>query len=52
MVNGEMKSFLVGFEMTDFQRKHGGFSDQSDVQHIGKKISPKTYSLTNLQRSY
>jgi hypothetical protein len=49
---GEMKNFFIGMQFVDFQRKHGGFSNQSNVIHIGKKISPKLYSLTNLQRTY
>jgi hypothetical protein len=49
---GEMKNFGVGMALADFQRTHGGYSDQSKIKAISFDLSPKTFSLTNLRRTY
>jgi hypothetical protein len=51
-VKGEMKNFGVGMMLADFQRTHGGSADQSDIKAISYNMSPKIFSLTNLQRSH
>ena len=49
---GEMKNFVVGNVLADFQRTHGGYTDGSKVTAISFDLSPKTFSLTNLRRTY
>jgi len=49
--NGEMKNFMAAYIMQDMQRRHSG-QTQVRVKELGYKMSPKQFSLTNLQRTY
>ncbi len=49
--NGEMKNFMSAYIMQDMQRKHSG-QTKVTVKGLGYKMSPKQFSLTNLQRTY
>jgi hypothetical protein len=49
--NGEMKSFVVGFQMHDLQRTHSGFT-ANDVQKVSHKVLPRLFLLSNLQKTY
>ncbi len=51
---GEMKNFMVGYTMQDFQRTHSGYTDMTRYQpiKIGIPVNPNIYTLSNLQKTY
>ncbi|MCP4717511.1 MAG: DUF1329 domain-containing protein, partial [Deltaproteobacteria bacterium] len=48
---GHMRCSIGGMVLQDFQRNHSGLSNINYME-ISGKISPKIYSLSNLQKTY
>jgi hypothetical protein len=50
---GEMKNFVVGLSMHDYQRSHSGYNDitRKPIQ-IGIDVRPNIFTLSNLQKTY
>ncbi|MCP4715660.1 MAG: DUF1329 domain-containing protein [Deltaproteobacteria bacterium] len=48
---GEMKNFMAAYIMQDMQRRHSG-QTKMHIRGIGKKMSPRQFSLSNLQKTY
>lgn len=49
--NGEMKNFMSAYIMQDLQRKHSG-QTKVTMEGLSINMSPKQFTLTNLQRTY
>jgi hypothetical protein len=51
MANGEMKNFNVALNYHDFQRTHSQYIAIKPTG-VGVDISPDTFQLGNLQKTY